>query len=70
MSEAYRIAIENSKKSSVRGKVTYNKKAKGAYYNQETDFWSGSECGGPGKLRSYWEKAIYIVKEQLAVQCT
>lgn len=66
MQEAYAIAMQNLKKSARRGQKNYNRRA-----------WSSAlepgdhvlvrnltPRGGPGKLRSYWEDAIHVVKER------
>lgn len=68
MAEAYRIAEEHSRQSSARGKEQYDRKTRGVILR------SGDRVlvrnlggqGGPGKLRSYWEKEIYVVKEQVS----
>ena len=64
MQEAYAIAMQNMKKSAKRGQKNYNQRA-----------WSSTlepgdhvlvrnltPRGGTGKLRSYWEDMIHVVK--------
>lgn len=60
MTEAYKIANKTSLSSSAKNKSYYDRKARGVVLRNM------GERGGPGKLHSYWEKRIYVVKEQIS----
>lgn len=70
MTEAYRIANNYSLSSNAKGKLGYyDQKVKGVVLkpgDRELVKRNIGECGGPGKLRSYWEKRINVVKEQVS----
>uniref|UniRef100_A0A669CSI1 Gypsy retrotransposon integrase-like protein 1 n=1 Tax=Oreochromis niloticus TaxID=8128 RepID=A0A669CSI1_ORENI len=67
MIEAYKIASTNTQHSSAKGKHYYDKR------NRDVTLQPGdrvlvhnlAERGGPCKLKPYWEKTIYIVREQV-----
>ena len=66
MEEAHRIAAEKAGQCAARGRDRYNEKAR------SSDLQPGdrvlirnfAEKGGPGKLRSFWEDKIYVIKNR------
>ncbi|KAI5630534.1 hypothetical protein C0J50_7585, partial [Silurus asotus] len=68
MAEAYKIANKSSLSSSAKNKSYYDQKVRGVVLKpgDRVLVRNMGERGGPGKLRSYWEKRIYVVKEQIS----
>ncbi|KAK3541958.1 hypothetical protein QTP86_008148 [Hemibagrus guttatus] len=68
MSEVYKIAESPSQQSSARGKAQNDRKVSGVVLKAGDPVLVRNlgERGGPGKLRSYWKKAVYVVKEQVS----
>uniref|UniRef100_A0A8C1WAH7 Gypsy retrotransposon integrase-like protein 1 n=1 Tax=Cyprinus carpio TaxID=7962 RepID=A0A8C1WAH7_CYPCA len=66
MQEAYEIAKKNMKKAAARGQRNYNRKAWSSVLEPGDHVLvrNLSERGGPGKLRAFWEKQTYVVKER------
>ncbi len=68
MKEAYSLALKNKFKSAMDGKRHYDHKVR--FSNLQPGdrvlVRNLSERGWPGKLRSYWERKIHVVREKKA----
>lgn len=71
MAEAYQIANEDNKQASAQGKTQYDLKVKGVTLKPGDRVLVRNlrEQEGPGKLISYWEKTIYVVKASFRQSC-
>ena len=67
MGKAYQTASENAKKNANKGKQQYDKKIRSSELHEGDRVLVRNllERGGPGKLRSFWEKDIYVVLKRL-----
>ena len=68
MHEAYEIARQNAKFAAAKGKKNYDKSLRCAVLQKGDRVLVRNllERGGPGKLRSFWEKKIHIVTRRMA----
>ena len=65
MQQAFDIVRENTKKAGVGNKLRYDKKIRGVEIKvgDRVLLRNNSERGGTGKMRSWWEKTVYVVTE-------
>ena len=66
MHRAYQISLEVSDKVATKNKTAYDRRAHAALLAEGDRVLVRNlrEKGGPGKLRSYWESAVYKVIER------
>ena len=66
MKDAYELARQNIFKSAVDGKKQCDRKVQFSSLQpgDRVLVCNLSECGSPGKLRSYWEEEVHLIVEQ------
>ena len=66
MIQAYQIASKTASKVAARGKDYYDQKAQGRDLQpgDQVLIHNLTPMEGPGKIRSYWEDQVHMVKER------